>query len=253
MKFNLSRLLQEFKISPSDYILVHVGASTCQEADYYNLFKFQKVFWIEALPEICRKAEVLIETFPNQELIEALCFSKAGRRFYMWNSNNGSESSSILKPALHRKVHPNVEFIEEQRTIVSTTLDQVMSSRLQNQRVILVLDVQGAERYVLEGATETLARTDFVFSEVSTIKLYKKQVLFHRMVRMLKSHGFAIADHDITLKSPYGDALFTREAGSSQKYEIRSTTLLFSVLASIYHNTLSILVRRVFQKVVSLL
>lgn len=248
MLLDIAAIIKEFEISTSDYILLHVGASTCQEASYYNEFNFSKILWVEAIPEIADEARHIIKNFPKQELVQALCFSESGVEFQMFISNNRKESSSILKPNRHLDVHPNVKFGTEGNSMISTTIDEVMKKENPEKDIILVLDVQGAELNVLYGGLKTLSRTNFIFSEVSTINLYKGQALFHKVVSTLKSLGFELLSHDISLKSPYGDALFVRKLQSQMRSKDFCASILFGALSVVYHCRLLVFIRRVHSK-----
>jgi FkbM family methyltransferase len=248
MRLDIAAIIKEFEISTSDYILLHVGASTCQEASYYNDFNFNKILWVEAIPEIADEARNIIKKFPKQELVQALCFSESGVEFQMYISNNGKESSSILKPNRHLDVHPNVKFNVEDNSIISTTIDEVMKKENPEKDVFLVLDVQGAELNVLNGGLRTLSRTNFVFSEVSTINLYKGQALFHKVVSTLKTLGFELFSHDVSLKSPYGDALFVKNLRSQMRSKDFCGSFLFSALSMAYYCKLFLFIRKVNSK-----
>jgi len=248
VKLDIAAIIKEFSISPSEYILLHVGASTCQEASYYDDFNFNKILWVEALPEVADEARLILKSFPKQELVQGLCFSESGVKFQMHTSNNGKESSSILKPYRHLDIHSNVKFINQDKSIVSTTIDEIMKRETPETNIILVLDVQGAELSVLEGGIRTLSKANFVFSEVSTIKLYKGQALFCSIVRRLKALGFELFSHDISLKTAYGDALFVRNIGSQIRSRDFSTSFLFGALSLLYHSKFFCFMRRVINK-----
>ena len=138
MKLDIAAIIKDFSISPSEYILLHVGANTCQEASYYDDFNFNKILWVEAIPEIVDEARHVIKNFPKQELVQALCFSESGVKFQMFISNNGKESSSILKPKRHLVFHPKVKFNVEGNSIISTTIYEIMKKEDSEKNVILV-------------------------------------------------------------------------------------------------------------------
>ena len=54
------------------------------------------------------------------------------------------------------------------------------------------LDVQGAEKLVLEGAEETLKNVDIIFSEINFSELYKGNVPFSELCRYLLEKGFTV-------------------------------------------------------------
>ena len=249
MKFDISTLIDEFYLVPEEFILVHVGASICQEAEYYSKFNFKKIIWVEALPEVFEQARTRIKGYTNQVIINALLFSKKGVAFKLFRASNNGESSSILKPDRHLDIHRTVEFVEDQRVIFSSTLDEILNAEEDLFKVLLVLDVQGAEISVIDGGmTTALPRTEFIFTEVSTLQLYQDQALFYILTRKLKKLGFYLAMHDINIHSPYGDALFVRNWNLKNKKVSWPSTPIFGLLSRIYHHKIITLIRRVIQK-----
>jgi FkbM family methyltransferase len=91
----------------------------------------------------------------------------------MHRDNPYSSSSSLKKPTGHLTVAPAVKFVED--TVVSCIrLDDF--APLKNTPIdFMWVDVQGAEDLVFGGATETLKRTRFVYTEYAT-GLYEGQL-----------------------------------------------------------------------------
>ncbi len=249
MQLDISKLIEEFSLVPSDFIVVHIGASTCQESEYYSKFNFRKIIWVEALPEIYEQGRMNILQFENQLIINALLSSKEGEVFRLYKSSNNGESSSILKPQRHLDIHSNVGFVQESQLILSTTLDRVLLKQDLVSKILLVLDVQGVESSVIDGGLVTvLPRTEFIFSEVSSISLYQDQTLFHALTKKLKSLGFSLVMHDINIHSPYGDALYARNFNSRSLGYNWPTTPIHGLLSRVYHSKLINIFRRGVQK-----
>lgn len=73
------------------------------------------------------------------------------------------------------------------------TLDRVLNGRFDTVD-LLKLDVQGAEKLVLEGAPETLKRTEFVLLEASILPYNKNAPLVADMVAVMDKYGFQLFD-----------------------------------------------------------
>lgn len=86
-------------------------------------------------------------------------------------------------------IHPRVKKIYPMRL-----LDEVLKPWLPADEIFLKLDVQGAERDVLEGATETLKHSDFILLEVSLLDYNAKAPLLHELVSFLAERDFLIFD-----------------------------------------------------------
>ena len=226
MEFDIDYLVAECGLTPSQYVLIHVGGSTCQEAEYYEKFGFDEVLWIEALPDVYKLATAKLVNFKRQRVIQALVWEEESVSFALSKATNDGESTSVLEPKRHLDIHPWVNFSLTSETLESTTLDNITRGYTRR-RFLLVLDVQGAESMVIFGGAETLLRTDVVFSEVSAIELYKNQALVSQIIRELEIHDFQIVQHDITSKSPYGDALFIRSGKFNLKKPIPPVSLLY--------------------------
>ncbi len=67
----------------------------------------------------------------------------------------------------------------------------------------LKLDVQGAERMVLEHATETLRDVAVLQSEVEFVEIYEGQPLFADVDRLLRSQGFCFLRFAYTMGRPF--------------------------------------------------
>lgn len=61
-----------------------------------------------------------------------------------------------------------------------------------NKNIILKIDVQGFEKEVLMGATQTLKDASAVFIEISLVELYKGEASFSEIVNILEKKGFEL-------------------------------------------------------------
>jgi FkbM family methyltransferase len=135
--------------------------------------------------------------------------------------NSHSHSSSILGLGeRHRKAFPDAREIGTIRVPVSTLDRELESVSLENP-VLLKLDVQGYEPQVLNGATETLKRVDYVLLETSFRPLYEGEKTFTEIARTMEERGFEFLRPVAWLSDPHNgevlqmDALFARAAGRS--------------------------------------
>ena len=109
------------------------------------------------------------------------------------NIAKNSVSSSIL-PMLdaHRNAAKNSEYIEEEVTPI-WTLDSIFKK---NQIVFgnyfIKIDTQGYEAEVLDGGKESIANASGILVELSTLPLYKGQILWQQLVGRLEALGFSL-------------------------------------------------------------
>jgi FkbM family methyltransferase len=95
-------------------------------------------------------------------------------------------SGSIKRPTQHITLHPDIDFGEPIK-IQTTTLDSwCLSSGIKNINLIW-MDVQGAEMDVFSGAKESLAITEWLYTEYSVIPLYDGAPSLYQILRKLNT------------------------------------------------------------------
>ena len=137
--------------------------------------------------------------------------------------NEYSGSSSLLKMAdLHKEAYP-YPASEKKIFVKGDTLDNIFHKTGLREKVMLKVDVQGAENLVLEGARETLSKVFLIFSEVSFNTLYRGQILFNGFNRMVEKEGFFLAGIENISRSTVdgaflqGDAFYLRKSQTPTK------------------------------------
>jgi FkbM family methyltransferase len=103
--------------------------------------------------------------------------------------NAGASSSLLTMAENHERAAPDARYVA-QETVSVSRLDAVELPA--GQRLMLKLDVQGAERAVLAGAQATLVRARVVECELSLVELYDGQALMGELVESLASMGFVL-------------------------------------------------------------
>jgi FkbM family methyltransferase len=103
--------------------------------------------------------------------------------------NDGASSSLLAMAESHERAAPDALYVAQETVSVSRldALDLPAGGRL-----MLKLDVQGAERAVLAGAQATLERVRVVECELSLVELYDGQALMAELVELLDRAGFAL-------------------------------------------------------------
>jgi FkbM family methyltransferase len=87
-------------------------------------------------------------------------------------------------------------------TIEVSTLDDHFSDKALLSPVLLKIDVQGAEKCVIEGGTKTLKQVDYVLLETSFTPMYEGEPLFIELIETMKSFKFEFLRPLAFLKSP---------------------------------------------------
>lgn len=168
--------------------LVHVGANTGQEAALYDWLGLD-VLWVEPLPEAFAALQANIAPFPKQSATRALATDTIGKTYQFKVTAGDGQSSSIFDLQGHKEIWPTIE-IEKTIDIVSTTLDEILSGCGNFDG--LLMDTQGAELLVLQGADRSLPGFNFIRAEAANFELYKGAVLEPELTNYLLQRGFKL-------------------------------------------------------------
>lgn len=126
-------------------------------------------------------------------------------------------SSSLLEMGeIHKNAFPysakeNLEVVQVE------TLDSILSGKAIKKPILMKIDVQGNEGAILDGATKTLEKTDYLLCELSFFQLYNQQLLFSEIYQKITSLGFHFygqlgeLQHPKTKAALQIDALFKRQ------------------------------------------
>ena len=190
--------------------IIHIGAHECEELTYYHQhlkIDDSKILWIEANPDLVIKAK---NKFPQSHIVQGVCSNTEGKEVEFLVTNN-FQSSSILPLGTHLKHHPHIHVSGTQK-LTTTTLDKIMQEYPDVQRVanFINIDVQGAEKLVLEGGQQTLKSIDYIYAEVNAEELYQGCSLLPQFDEFLLSYGFKRVMTKMT-EYRWGDALYVRQ------------------------------------------
>lgn len=170
--------------------VIHVGANTGQERELYAQYRLN-VLWIEPIDEVFAALERNIASLPEQRAIQALVTDRDGGEYTFNVASNTGASSSILPLKLHADVWPDVTFT---KTVAmrSTTLPSLLRRHAVDLRLYdaLVMDTQGSELLVLEGAEPLLGGFKYVRTEVADFEAYENCCQLADVESFLASHGF---------------------------------------------------------------
>jgi FkbM family methyltransferase len=169
--------------------VIHVGASTGQEAWIYALFG-KPVFWFEPIPDVCERLKANVSKYRKQIAIEALVTDTDDTEYDFNVSDNDGGSSSIFEMDEHSKLYPGIDYFKTVR-LTSITLDSaVLAYRIPSKIDALVLDTQGSELLVLKGAVKKLPQLRWVFAECADFSLYKNSCQCSDITSFLEEQGF---------------------------------------------------------------
>lgn len=115
--------------------------------------------------------------------------SKEGESDFYISSSSGC--SSLLEMSdIHKEAYPHTASLSKIK-VPMKRLDDVMKE-YDYKNIFLKIDVQGAEKFVLDGAIETLQNVDVILIEVNFVETYKECVLINEIIAYLEGKGFVL-------------------------------------------------------------
>ena len=170
--------------------VIHIGASRGQERYIYDKYNLS-VVWIEPIPEVFNILLKHIKPFPKQRALKYLITNIDDKKYKFRIANNRGESSSILDLKDCYKLWPNIFYIETiiLKGITLTTLCQREQIDLSKYDA-LVLDTQGSELLVLQGAIPVLDSFKYIEVEVPNFESYKRRCQIGDIEKFMGEHGY---------------------------------------------------------------
>ena len=107
--------------------VIHIGASEGQERFEYNSYDLN-VLWIEPIPAIFQKLQNNIKSFSKQKCLNYLVCEEDKKKYSFNISSNNGESSSILELNLHKKIWPNVHYVDSVE-MIGRTLPSIIKEK----------------------------------------------------------------------------------------------------------------------------
>jgi FkbM family methyltransferase len=156
--------------------ILHIGAHRGSEAQVYNWFN-KKVIWIEANPELYEDLKDNIENFYNQSAYLALLGDEEKKQNFFISNKDASCSSifdfsnKVKKKELWKNYNLKMEkkIILEMKTLDNWAEQNGINLENFNHWII---DVQGSELKVLNGAKNSLTKCKSILVEISKLPYY---------------------------------------------------------------------------------
>lgn len=170
--------------------LVHVGANRGQEIEKYAKFDLD-VLWVEPIPEVFEQLKNNLKGHKKQKAIQALITDIDDKKYQFHIANNNGASSSIFDLKEHKEIWPSVH-MSKTISLKSTTLSTLFEREqldLANYQG-LVMDTQGSELLVLQGAQPLLQHFKFIKTEVADFEIYKGGCQLIDIEQFMLSNGF---------------------------------------------------------------
>lgn len=163
----------------------------------------------EALPLVFEKLKMNTKSIPNIKCYPLALSNVTDKVVFYVSSGESIGSSSLLPPKDHLVDHPDTKF-EETITVDAITLDD-WTKKYEIKKVdFMWLDMQGAEKLMLEASPKILKTTKAIFSEVSVKESYQGVTQYIDFKKWMDNQGFRVEMESIPAGWDCGDALFVR-------------------------------------------
>jgi 2-O-methyltransferase len=184
-KSTISKLLQK-----NNPIILEIGTSTGEDTlGFLKEFLNIQLYCFEPDPR-CVEIHKSKVNDPRCNLDQIAISELDGEATFYQSSGSyeGSsdwlQSSSLKAPKNHLKVHPWCKF-ENQVTVPTRKLDSWFAENPLEVIDFIWADVQGAEKNLIRGATNTLAHTKYFYTEYEDDELYEGQVTLEEIKALL--------------------------------------------------------------------
>ena len=172
--------------------VLHIGANEGQERNDYEASGASPCLYVEPVDAVFAKLVHNLAGMDRHRAIQAVCSGVEGEHVAFNVASNGGQSSSFLELGAHEGFHPTITYVATQ-PMVTTTVDRIIAEhsprRVPN---LLVVDAQGADLRVLQGASRSLPQIDGVFVEASEEPLYAGGCTHREITGFLEAYGFRL-------------------------------------------------------------
>ena len=188
--------------------VIHVGANAGQERDLYDRHGLD-VIWIEPIPDVFAELERNIVGYPRQRAFQGLFSNRHGDEIELKIANNNGASSSILDFGEHKEIWPEVKY-----TDTLSLKSQTLAWFLRHHKIdaaaydALVVDTQGSELLILQGAGEALRNFRYIKTEAADFEAYRGGCTLKDLDAFLRVRGFTEVRRDAFAQNKTGGTYF---------------------------------------------
>jgi FkbM family methyltransferase len=153
------------------------------------------IYSFEPLPDAWERLRYRSLTYPGRwTVFPRIALSDRQGEVDFHEAGNSASSSLLVMTDNHLTAAPHTATVRSHR-VTTQRLDDVLAALSLRGKIWLKLDVQGAEKLVLDGAPKALAEhVAGVQLEMSLTELYEGQALSGELDRYLRERGFHVWD-----------------------------------------------------------
>lgn len=195
----LIKLVKSEKNIPENAVIMDIGAYNGETSKLFSKeFPNLKVIGFEANPKIYSIAKTNCNHNKNITLHNcAISDKKEIVEFYVTSNDVSSSINKINETEGNSKDYKNELDLKTKVSVQANKLDDFAGDK---NILILKIDTQGHELKVIEGAKETLRKTNFVLIEMSNHNLYVNGCKYYKVDEMMRKNNFTLADVIVTYR-----------------------------------------------------
>ncbi len=201
-------------------VVIDVGAAH-GTVDLYEIFPSSHHILVEPLREYEETLQRIVNSLKSAAYIQAAVASFKGNLTI--NVHPDLVGSSVYL----EKEDSNVNGLP--REVPCNTLDDVCQDLKDDDRVLIKIDVQGAEKNVLLGAAKTLEKVEYVILEAVFYDFFEGGSTIFDLIDFMNAHGFSIYEFFDPLYRPLDGAMsqidvaFVKKRGMFRVHHIYAT------------------------------
>ena len=186
LKFNQEINLDQVLIDAKPKGIIHAGAYIGGCKSVYNKHGIKDICWIEADPETFNTLKTNV---PDDNTLNYAVCNYDGKLTFNVTSNG--QSSSLLPLKNHSLRYPGIVTVK-QITVEARKIDTLIDDGLIDisKYDFLLMDLQGAEYYAMEGFKKHIDKINYIVAEVNFEELYKGCYLSDTFDDYLSGLGF---------------------------------------------------------------
>lgn len=178
-----------------------VGANTGQFASqFHRLFPDAAIYSFEPLEDCYNELLRRMGKVSTFHAYNIALGDETGKA--QIHHNDFSPSSSLLPMEdLHKKAFPYTEKVSVEEINIKR-LDEVVEQLPIRDNILIKIDVQGFEDKVISGGEKLISKASVLILETSFQPLYRGQLLFDDIYKMVTQKGFVYAGTEHTIRNP---------------------------------------------------
>lgn len=200
-------------------LVLDVGGNYGQYAELLRSIGYRgRIISFEPLAGAFAKLEAAASSDPLWETIKLALGDENCTTCINVSGNSKSSSICDMLPA-HEKAAPSSKYIGTETTVLKK-LDSIFNE-VKGDAVspLLKIDTQGFEKKIISGAEKSLKHIPTLQIEMSTVPLYKDEVLFDEMCAYLKDKGYELVSIEAGFTDPESGRMLQFD-GIFHNYEI---------------------------------